>query len=100
MRMVRKPLNLLVDEDLVKKARNHGLVISKFLENQLRGYFDFIEGRHNNFSQSTNKNDVVVKADNDKMGLLRFELKSIAPEATRMPSYPTGPCFNIDIKNL
>ncbi len=25
------------------------------------------------------------------MGLLRFELKSITPEATRIPSYPTGP---------
>ena len=25
------------------------------------------------------------------MGLLRFELKSMAPEATRIPSYPTGP---------
>ena len=28
---------------------------------------------------------------NLKVGLPRFELKSIAPEATRMPSYPTGP---------
>ena len=27
------------------------------------------------------------------MGLLRFELKSMAPEATRIPSYPTGPIF-------
>jgi hypothetical protein len=25
------------------------------------------------------------------VGLLRFELKSITPEATRIPSYPTGP---------
>lgn len=25
------------------------------------------------------------------MGPLRFELRSIAPEATRIPSYPTGP---------
>ena len=31
------------------------------------------------------------------MGLLRFELKSIAPEATRIPSYPTGP--NLQNKN-
>ncbi len=27
----------------------------------------------------------------DSMGLLRFERKSMAPEATRIPSYPTGP---------
>ena len=27
----------------------------------------------------------------NSMGLLRFERKSMAPEATRIPSYPTGP---------
>ena len=27
----------------VKKARNHGLVISRFLENKLREYFTFID---------------------------------------------------------
>jgi hypothetical protein len=34
------------------------------------------------------------------MGLLRFELKSITPEATRIPSYPTGPEYlrNLNIK--
>ena len=41
--MTKKPLNLLVDEDLVKKARDHGLVISKFLENKLIEYFSFID---------------------------------------------------------
>ncbi len=43
MRMAKKPLNLLVDEDLVKKARDHGLVISRFLENKLQEYFSFID---------------------------------------------------------
>ena len=33
------------------------------------------------------------------MGLLRFELKSMAPEATRMPSYPTGPGLQIKNRN-
>ena len=54
MRMVRKSLNLLVDEQLVKKARNHGLNLSKFFENQLRGYFNFIEGKHQNYYHSDN----------------------------------------------
>ena len=27
----------------------------------------------------------------NSVGLLRFERKSMAPEATRIPSYPTGP---------
>ena len=43
MRMVRKALNLLVDEELVKKARDHGLIISKFLENKLQEYFNFFD---------------------------------------------------------
>ena len=41
MRMARKALNLLVDEDLVAQARQHGLVLSKFLENKLQEYFNF-----------------------------------------------------------
>ena len=32
------------------------------------------------------------------MGPLRFELKSITPEATRIPSYPTGP--DLQYKNV
>jgi hypothetical protein len=43
MRMTKKPLNLLVDEELIVKAREHGLVISKFLENKLQEYFTFID---------------------------------------------------------
>ena len=54
MRMVRKSLNLLVDEELVKKARKHGLNLSKFFENQLHGYFNFIEGKHQNYYHSEN----------------------------------------------
>ena len=84
MRMVRKSLNLLVDEDLVNKARKHGLVISRFLENQLRGYFDFIEGRHNNFSQSDNMDDINVRSDNKTMGPPEFESGSLAPKAKRI----------------
>ena len=36
-------LNLSVNKDLVDEARNHGLIISKFLENKLQEYFTFIE---------------------------------------------------------
>jgi hypothetical protein len=79
--MPRKSLNLLIDENLIQKARDHGLIISKFLENKLQEYFQFI--------------DMVSKpqglSQNNSMGLLRFERKSMAPEATRIPSYPTGP---------
>ena len=41
--MKRNLSYLLVDEELVKKARNHGLVISKVLENKIQKYFTFID---------------------------------------------------------
>ena len=47
MRMTKKPLNLLVDEELIVKARDHGLVISKFLENKLQEYFSFLNAVSN-----------------------------------------------------
>ena len=43
MRMSKKPLNLLIEADLVEKARQQGIVISRFLENKLKEYFSFIE---------------------------------------------------------
>jgi hypothetical protein len=74
-------LNLLIDASLIQKARDHGLIISRFLENKLQEYFQFINAvsKLHGLSQ------------NDSVGLLRFERKSMAPEATRIPSYPTGP---------
>ena len=68
MRMNRKALNLLVDEDLVKKARNHGLNLSKFFENQLRGYFRYLEDKQNNFSpyiQDINQVEQVMELENN-----------------------------------
>jgi len=84
MRMAKKPLNLLVDEELVKKARDHGLVISKFLENQLRGYFNFIEGRHTNYSQTNNTSNESGYKNKDGVGLSEFESESLAPKAKRI----------------
>jgi hypothetical protein len=43
MRMSKKPLNLLIEADLIQKAREQGIVISKFLENKLQEYFSFID---------------------------------------------------------
>jgi hypothetical protein len=81
MRMSKKPLNLLIEADLVDRARQQGIVISRFLENKLQEYFSFIDvvSRPQGLSQ------------NDSVGPLRFELKSLAPQARRIPSYPTGP---------
>ena len=42
MRMTKRPLNLLVDEDLIKQARHEGIVISRFLERKLEEHFAFM----------------------------------------------------------
>ena len=88
MRMNRKALNLFVDEDLVKKARNHGLNLSKFLENQLRGYFKFIEDKANDYNpyltdsnpninkQSSNTNDKTYSTQNRKSNSLIYDNKA------------------------
>ena len=41
--MARKHLTLLVEAGLIQKARDHGLIISRFLENKLQEYFSFID---------------------------------------------------------
>ena len=43
MRMSKKPLNLLIEADLVEKARQTGIVISRFLENKLLEHFQFMD---------------------------------------------------------
>jgi hypothetical protein len=43
VRMTKKHLTLLVEADLIQKAKNHGLIISRFLENKLQEYFTFID---------------------------------------------------------
>ena len=46
--MAKKHLNLLVDENLVKKARDHGIVLSKFFENSLQVHMSIINSKYNN----------------------------------------------------
>ena len=73
MRMVKKALNLLIEADLIQKARDKGLIISKFLENKLQEYFQFIE--------------MVSKPQGpyqeNGVGSLRFELKTSSVSGRR-----------------
>ena len=41
--MGKRALNLLVEADLVERARQNGIVISKFLENKLQEHFQFMD---------------------------------------------------------
>ena len=41
-----------IDEDVLKKAKEHGINVSAFLEIKLREYLALIEGKHNNSSLS------------------------------------------------
>ena len=47
MRMSKKALNLLIEADLIQRAREQGIVISKFLENKLQEYFSFLNAVSN-----------------------------------------------------
>ena len=40
--MKKRPLNLLVNEDLIDKARDEGIVFSRFLEKKLEEHFQFM----------------------------------------------------------
>jgi len=52
--MAKKHLTLLVEADLIQKARDHGLIISRFLENKLQEHFQYMDaigyGRRKEFS--------------------------------------------------
>ncbi len=87
--MNRKALNLLVDGDLVKKARNHGLNLSRFFENKLQEYFNFIKAVSYNSQASTN-------ASTDPWG---FEPQLSAPKADRISRLPYGPKLDTGLKN-
>ena len=106
--MERKNVTLSIDEELWTKAREeYKMSLSAFLELRLVEYFALREGKVSyNENQQNNpehmdnthinheKGNVISNSNqhsNRKVGLLRFELKSMAPEATRIPSYPTGP---------
>jgi hypothetical protein len=41
--MTKKHLNLFIEADLIENTKDNGLVISKFLENKLQVYFQFID---------------------------------------------------------
>ena len=52
MLMKKRALNLLIDENLKKKARSYHINLSSFLEVKLREYLALIEGKQNNSSLS------------------------------------------------
>jgi len=99
-------INVTISKDLLERARKYDINVSAFLDIKLREYFAYIEGMShtqimqtytpNTQSKTTQKQQKTHEKTNDSygvVGLLRFERKSMAPEATRIPSYPTGPGF-------
>ena len=78
--MKKVHLNLSVDKDLVNKARDEGIVISRFLEKKLGEHFSFM--------------GLVSKVNKNGMGSPRFELGFLAPKAKRMDqATPRALCF-------
>gem|GEM_PF-1542069 len=84
--MVKKHLNLFIETDLTEKAKAQGLVISKFLENKLQEYFEFI--------------DSVSKVPDNKALRGRFELplplRRTGSQGRRGgPSFATSAVFSL-----
>ena len=66
-------LNLLTSEKLVKRAGNHGMNLSAFLEIKLQEHLALIEGKsinHNHYSQQNNKSEIKNKDDKRAYGLV------------------------------
>ena len=97
MTKIRTTINL--NEEVVRKAKNLKINISAVAEMSIINYIKELEniGREStSYSNHHTDNDdrqisIRKTKTEDKVGLLRFELKSMAPEATRIPSYPTSP---------
>ena len=68
MRMKKKPLNLLINEDLVKRAREQGINLSAFLEIKLQEHLALIEGKSVNFKKQEKGKNSKKKGSMDWMG--------------------------------
>ena len=89
---------LTLDDEIVNRAKELGINISAAAERGIIEYIKEIEyirsKRKKSHSNDNSSKEQIPKIKNhrdDSVGLLRFERKSMAPEATRIPSYPTGP---------
>ena len=66
-------MNLLTSEELVKRAKNHGMNLSAFLEIELKENLTLIEGKsinHNHYSQQNNNLEIKDKDDKRAYGLV------------------------------
>lgn len=61
--MNKRHLNLLIDAGLLQRARDNGLVISKFLEVKLQEYFSFL--------------DTITKTQNGRSGLVEIRTQDL-----------------------
>ena len=71
--MKMEHLNLLISEEIVKRAGNHGINLSAFLEIKLQEHLALIEGKsinHNHYSQQNNKSEIRNKDDKRAYGLV------------------------------
>ena len=71
--MKKEHLNLLIIEEPVKRAENHGMNLSAFLEIKLQEHLALVEGKsinHNHYSQQNNEAEIKNKDDKRAYGLV------------------------------
>ena len=75
--MKKRPLNLSINDDLVERARNHGINVSAFLEIKLQEHLALIEGKSNNHNSHSRDElgayGLVVMTSPSHGGGLRFK---------------------------
>ncbi len=54
MRMNKKPLNLSINDNLIDRARKHGINLSAFLEIKLQEHLALIEGKQSFYHNASN----------------------------------------------
>ena len=89
---------LALDNEVVNRAKELGINISAAAERGIINYIkeiEYIRSKRKRSTSNGNSSDALIsqiqRFRDNSVGLLRFERKSMAPEATRIPSYPTGP---------
>ena len=81
-------VNITIEENIVWKAKDLGLNISKISENALKDYIRRLESP--NPSNNTTKGGIGTAGSDRVVARERFELSSTGPEPAMLDHYTTG----------
>ena len=84
-------ISIYLDKELVKRAKNSGLNLSKVTEQALSSILDYIQTQNINISSDFSLSQgSLFQKEKSVVARKRFELLSRAPEAPMLDHYTTG----------